>query len=75
MTRPDAARCADCGLSYSEHGTDIVLPRAQWMIIAPHPPDGGILCGLCIARRVEARIGGATVIHAVAEVSCTAKTT
>lgn len=58
-----AAACADCGLPYASHGIDLTLPDDQWQRIAP---ENGLLCALCISRRVE-RLGGAVAIRAHVE--------
>ena len=60
MEKTTIARCTDCGLDYAEHGADITLPNDQWELIAP---EGGVLCGTCIARRV-ARLDGTIAIRA-----------
>ena len=59
--------CLDCGLPYDQFPLDVVLPRAQWLRICPQ--DSGVLCAACIVRRVRKYIPGATVIHAIVEVS------
>lgn len=64
---PLVAACMDCGLPYERFPLDVLLPRAQWLRI--HPDEGGLLCAACIVQRVKDRIPGATVIHAVAEVT------
>jgi hypothetical protein len=56
-----AANCMDCGLDYDWHGCDIHLPLSDWRRIVP---DGvGLLCGMCIARRVN-RLRGVTGLTA-----------
>ncbi len=52
-------RCHDCRTPYEEHGLDCVLPDEQWQLICP---EGGVLCGRCIARRAE-RLNGTTVVR------------
>lgn len=44
------AKCIDCGIEYRKFGLDYVFPDQQWKIICP---ENGILCGNCIAKRVE----------------------
>jgi hypothetical protein len=42
-------RCMDCGLDYEQYPLDVVLKKAQWLLI--HPDDGGVLCANCIVGR------------------------
>ena len=67
MDEFEGARCLGCGKPYSGFGMDVVLPRSQWCAI--HPDEDGLLCAQCIVDRVHERIAGATVIHAIVEVS------
>jgi len=64
---PAVVKCLDCGLPYSQHGLDCMLPRAQWFQVG-FKNEGGILCATCIAKRAS-RISGATVIHMVIEIA------
>jgi hypothetical protein len=50
MVRDFVNGCLDCGLPYEEHGVDVILTAAQWEMI--HPGVSGVLCALCLARRV-----------------------
>lgn len=63
---PLSPACLDCGLPYSEFQLDLLLPRAQWLEI--HPAEHGLLCAQCMVRRAS-RLPGASVIHAVIEIS------
>lgn len=64
---PDtSAQCADCRLPYADFGLDVVLPRAQWLLI--NPEDRGVLCAMCIVKRAR-QVKGCTVIHAVLEIA------
>lgn len=63
---PVDAQCLDCGLDYAAFGLDLLLPRAQWLLI--HPSDGGLLCARCLVVRA-ANVSGATAIHAVIEIA------
>jgi hypothetical protein len=64
--REQTGACLDCGRSYMEFPLDLNLPRGQWLLI--HPDDGGLLCASCIVARA-AKIPGATVVHAVIEIT------
>jgi len=63
--RPDAS-CLDCGLPYEQFPLDVLLPRAQWLLI--HPTDHGLLCAACIVKRAAA-LPGCTVVHATLEMA------
>lgn len=55
MTGATPLTCADCPLPYGDSGwCDAVLPNDVWAKIAPNPPDGGVLCISCMARRLVA---------------------
>jgi hypothetical protein len=45
--------CQDCG---NEYQTDVIIPNDLWERIKPvgKPEGGGLLCGQCIIKRVEA---------------------
>ena len=45
--------CQDCGRKFK---VDIIIPDAIWESIKPagKPIGGGLLCGPCIAERIEA---------------------
>jgi|SRR3990172_1038990 len=59
------AACLDCGLDYyRDFPLDVLLPRAQWLLI--HPADHGVLCAACIVKRA-AKIPGARLAHLVIE--------
>lgn len=61
--------CRDCGLPYRDFPIDLNLPRAQWLLI--HPDDGGVLCAMCMLKRIAEKVEGATVVRAVVEVTPT----
>lgn len=44
--------CQSCGNSYK---VDVVVPDDLWELIKPKdkPTGGGLLCGVCIIRRLE----------------------
>jgi hypothetical protein len=62
------ARCWSCGLPYSKFPLDLLVPRAQWLLIN-RGRESGLLCAACIVRRMRRCIKGVTVIHAVGEVA------
>lgn len=66
--RPPKAMCWDCGLDYKEFGSDITFSNSQWNDICPEASNGGgLLCGTCIARRVN-DLPGSIAIRAVVEI-------
>ncbi len=48
------ASCYDCDLPYDDDGfEDFIIPNDIWRRISPTGDDGGILCAVCICRRVK----------------------
>jgi hypothetical protein len=48
--------CEDCGRPYSSlDWVDCTLTDDQWKMI--YPSEGGILCGACMIKRIEALPG------------------
>ena len=46
--------CYDCGLEYGGVGwIEAIIPDKVWNDISPTGDQGGILCILCISRRLE----------------------
>lgn len=47
------AECYDCGFDYEDPGwIEAVIPDDIWSDISPTGGDGGILCILCISKRL-----------------------
>lgn len=44
--------CFDCGVPYDAF-PDLVIDNEAFAIIAPNPPDGGLLCPTCICIRLD----------------------
>ena len=45
------ARCAGCGLSYSDDGfADLVIPHGEWNRVSPDGAGNGLLCPTCLVR-------------------------
>ena len=43
--------CQDCG---TEYRIDLIIPDKYWKVIRPKIiEDAGLLCGLCIMKRLE----------------------
>lgn len=54
MNNIGEARCADCGLAYSDLGfVDLTIPSKAWKKIAP---NDGLLCPTCMCR-AAAKLG------------------
>lgn len=47
-----SCKCQDCGRQYK---VDLLIPNDLWKIIRPKgkPVDGGLLCGVCIMKKIE----------------------
>lgn len=48
--------CLDCGADYAAVPMDVVLSKAQWLLL--NPDDGGVLCPSCLVARA-AKLPGA----------------
>jgi len=47
------AKCYDCGLNYTDPGwIEAIIPDKIWNEISPTGDQGGILCIICISRRL-----------------------
>lgn len=46
--------CLDCGEKYgSPRFPDLIIDNEAFAVIAPNPPDGGLICPNCICARLE----------------------
>ncbi|MFA5458046.1 MAG: hypothetical protein WC261_10490 [Synergistaceae bacterium] len=47
------AKCYDCGFDYEDPGwIEAIIPDQIWNEISPTKDQGGILCILCISKRL-----------------------
>ena len=45
--------CHDCDLLYIDEGwEDFIIPNSIWIKISPTEDAGGLLCAVCICRRL-----------------------
>ena len=59
-------KCLDCPVRYKDFPLDVVLSRAQWLLI--NQKDKVVLCANCIVRRAV-KIKKATVVHLFIEIA------
>ena len=54
ITYKMSCKCQNCGKQYK---VDIIVPNDIWKIIKPFgkPEESGLLCGSCIADKIEER--------------------
>lgn len=60
----DEPACYDCGLLYIDDGfADFIIPLDIWRRISPTKDEGGLLCAVCMCRRLSkagiSRVSGA----------------
>lgn len=42
--------CQECGKKYK---VDLIVPDELWLKISPKKSEAGLLCGLCIMKKIE----------------------
>ena len=45
-------KCHDCGLDYEGFLCDFVIQNDLWAMISPTGDEGGLLCPMCILKRL-----------------------
>ena len=48
--REDGCLCQGCGRRYK---VDLIIPDEVWEKICPNKNGGGMLCGICIMKKIE----------------------